>query len=109
MCRSTILPFTQLLWTTTIIASISRSTSYYDVDARFPKSSTVSGIIATVAGYKRLYAGSVEDGVAATSRRISHPSGLSFDKDGDLYIAAYSDDKIFKVTTSSGIITTAAG
>ena len=53
--------------------------------------------------------GSVVDGVAATSEKISFPWGLSFDKDGNLYITAHSDSKIFKVTASSGIITTAAG
>ena len=111
MCLLTILPFTQLLWcsfaSTTIIASIGTTTSSYDVTARFQKSSTVSGII-TTATSKRYFDGSVEDGVAATTKRISTPWGLAFDKDSNLYIAA-SDSKIFKVTASSGIITTAAG
>ena len=71
-------------------------------------SSTVSGIITTVAGSKRYLDGSVEDGVAATSTRIPSPQGLSFDKDGNLYIATYGHNKIFIVTASSGIITTAA-
>ena len=72
-------------------------------------STTVSGIITTLAGYKILFGGSVEDGVAATSKRILTPWGLSFDKDSNLYFAAFSEDKIFKFTASSGIITTAAG
>ena len=88
---------------------IGTTTSSYDVTARFQKSSTVSGIVTTVAGYKRLYDGSVEDGVAATSRRILSPEGLPLDIDGNLYIAATGDNKILKVTTSTGIITTAAG
>ena len=103
----------RLLWcslaTTTIIASIGTTISSYDVNARVQKSSTVSGIITTVAGYKEYMEGSVVDGVAATSEKISFPWGLSFDKDGNLYITAHSDSKIFKVTASSGIITTAAG
>ena len=113
MCRLTILPFTPLLWysfaTSTIIASIGTTTSSYDTNARFQTSFTVSGIITTVAGYKRYLDGSVEDGVAATSKKISSPHDVAFDKDGNLYIAAYRDNKIWKVTTSSGIITTAAG
>ena len=98
MCRLTILPFTQLLWcsfaTTAIIASIGTTTSSYDINARFQKSSTVSGIITTVAGYKRISAGSISDRIAATSRRISNPGGLSFDKDGNLYIADSGFNKI---------------
>ena len=113
MRRLTILPFMRLLWfsfaTTAIIASIGTTVSSYDINARFQKSSAVCGIITTVAGYKTALDGSVEDGVAATSRRISNPWGLAFDKDGNLYIAAYGDNKIWKVTANSGIITTAAG
>ena len=98
MRRLMILPFAQLLWcsfaTPTIIASVGTTTSYYDANARFQKSSAVSGIITTVAGSKIYLEGSVEDGVAATSKKISNPWGLSFDKDGNLYIADSSDKKI---------------
>ena len=78
----------------------------HDRSAGFHTSSTSPGIITTVAGD---IGGSVMDGVAATSRKILSPQGVAFDNVGNLYIAARGDNKIYKVTASSGIITTVAG
>ena len=94
--------------TTASLRSVTDALSH-DRSAGFHKSSTSSGIITTVAGDKVEGGGSEMDGVAATSRKISGPKGLAFDKVGNFYIADSDDHKIYKVTASSGIITTVAG
>ena len=94
--------------TTASLLSVTDTLSH-DRSAGFHKSSTSPGIITTVAGVNYVFSGSATDGVAATSKKISSPQGVAFDKDGNFYIAASGDHKIFKVTASSGIITSAAG
>ena len=91
--------------TTASLLSVTDTLSH-DRSAGFHKSSTSPGIITTVAGDPF---GSVTDGVAATSKRIKSAEGLAFDKEGNFYIAAPYDNRIYKVTASSGIITTVAG
>ena len=94
---------------TITFSSAATATSSHNVTAIFQTSSATSGIISTVAGNKKLNEGSTVDGGAATSRKLFQPYGLSLDKEGNSYIAAYGDNKIFKVTASSGIMTTVAG
>ena len=65
-----------------------------------------AGIITTIAGTGD--GGSSGDGGAATSARLSGPSGVSVDISGNVYIADYSNGKI-RLMTSTGIITTVAG
>ncbi|GHC84167.1 NHL repeat-containing protein [Streptomyces flavofungini] len=65
-----------------------------------------SGIITTVAGNGT--AGYVSDGGPAIATRLQHPDGLAFDREGNLYIAEYSNHRVRKVTPN-GIITTVAG
>jgi sugar lactone lactonase YvrE len=63
-----------------------------------------TGLISTVAGGGRAY---LRDGQPAVDAVVCCPSGLVFDHSGDLYIADGED--IFKVTTSTGIMTAVAG
>ena len=97
-----ILPLCAATETTASLRFVADTISH-DSRAGFHKSSTSPGIITTVAG-----GGSETNGVAATSRIIDSPQDLAFDKEGNFYIAAYYDHRIYKVT-ASGIITTVAG
>jgi sugar lactone lactonase YvrE len=64
-----------------------------------------SGIITTVAGNGYDYSG---DGVPATEAGIGNASGVDVDAAGNLYIASYGADRVFKVDTS-GILITVGG
>jgi trimeric autotransporter adhesin len=65
------------------------------------------GTISTVAGNgNATFSG---DGGAATSASLFSPAGVAVDGAGDLYIADMDNNRIRKVTTATGIITTVAG
>lgn len=49
------------------------------------------------------------DGIAATASQIDGPCGITFDNAGNIYIAAYSGQRIRKITVSTGLISTIAG
>jgi sugar lactone lactonase YvrE len=49
------------------------------------------------------------DGGAATSATLSSPAGLATDSAGNLYIADSGNNRIRKITASTGVITTVAG
>ena len=68
-----------------------------------------SGVITTVAGNYTLGAGFAGDGGAATSAQLNNPIGVALDSSSNLYIADESNQRIRKVTTGTGIITTFAG
>ncbi len=71
------------------------------------KVSACTGIITTVAGNgSEGYSG---DGGAATATGLFFPSGVAVDAAGNLYIADTYDQRIRKVSASTGIITTVAG
>ena len=91
------------------LTSSSTAIASHHKNAKYQESSPSSGILSTVAGYKTVGEGSDVDGVPATSKRIRSPRGMTVDKEGNQFIAAYGDNKILKVTASSGIITTVAG
>ncbi len=75
---------------------------------RIRKVTIPTGIITTVAGTGS--AGYSGDNGPATSAAIWHPGGVALDSDDlYLYIADISNDRIRKVTISTGIITTIAG
>ena len=63
-----------------------------------------SGVITTFAGGGN----SSGDGVPANSARLVYPNALTFDPEGNLYIADSGTERIRKVSTS-GVITTVAG
>lgn len=65
------------------------------------------GIINTVAGSANWgYAG---DGLPATSAELNSPKGVAVDTAGNIYIADFDNNRIRKVTASTGIISTVAG
>ena len=66
-----------------------------------------TGIITTIAGTGSI--GSAGDGGAATAAQLYNPHGLYVDSSGNIYIADLSNQKVRKVTASTGIITTIAG
>jgi sugar lactone lactonase YvrE len=74
-----------------------------------------TGIITTVAGggigplYCALQTDSVGDGCAATSAALSYSQGVAVDSAGNIYIADSNNNRIRKVTVSTGVITTVAG
>jgi len=79
-----------------------------DVNNHRVRKVTVStGIITTVAGNGT--AGYSGDGGAAVSAELHFPEGIAVDSSGNIYIADSSNNRIRKVTASTGIITTVAG
>jgi len=68
---------------------------------------TPGGIITTVAGTGT--AGYNGDNIAAVSAELRYPEGIAVDGSGNLYIADRSNNRIRKMTASTGIITTVAG
>ncbi|MDR3725650.1 MAG: FG-GAP-like repeat-containing protein, partial [Terracidiphilus sp.] len=64
-------------------------------------------IISTVAGSG--FAGYAGDGTSAINAALNAPSGVSFDRSGNLLIADTSNNAIRKVTNATGFITTLAG
>jgi sugar lactone lactonase YvrE len=66
-----------------------------------------TGIITTVAGDGvPRFSG---DGGPATSASVQNPVGLAFDRDDNLIIVDYSNHRIRRVASSTGVITTIAG
>ncbi len=71
---------------------------------------TVStGFITTVAGTCSTNYGFSGDGGAATSALLRGPQGVAVDSAGNIYISDTVNNRIRKVTVSTGIITTIAG
>lgn len=69
---------------------------------------TASGIITTAAGICT-EVGFSGDGGPATGALMSGPASVAVDDVGNLYISDFYNDRIRKVTASTGIITTVAG
>ncbi len=66
-----------------------------------------SGVISTIIGNG--VAGFSGDGGQATAAEIDNPRGIGTDASGNLYISDAGNERIRKVTASSGIISTIAG
>ena len=66
-----------------------------------------TGKISTVAGNGS--AGYSGDSVKATATGLYHPQGVAFDAAGNLFIADTGDNRVRKVSGSTGVITTIAG
>ena len=66
-----------------------------------------TGAVTTVAGTGT--GGYSGDGGPATSATLLYPWGVAIDTEGNIYIADTINDRIRKVTKSTGIITTVAG
>ena len=74
---------------------------------RIRKVTAGTGVITTVAGNGTVgYSG---DGGPATSAAFHYPGGVGIDSAGNLYIADQYNDRIRKVSATTGIITTVAG
>ena len=78
---------------------------YFCDNQRIRKINT-AGIISTIAGTGAV--GFNGDGGLATSATLYYPSGLTFDKSGDLYFGDTDNNRVRKIN-SSGIISTEAG
>ncbi len=76
-------------------------------NSRIRRIDATTGIITTIAGFSN--PGYTGDNVPATASGLYFPGGIKFDAAGDLYIADWSDNRIRKITMSTGIITTVAG
>ena len=74
---------------------------------RIRKVSGSTGIITTVAGTG--VNGYNQDGIAATTATLSSPLAVAVDASGNFYIADSFNNRLRKVTLSTGIITTIAG
>ena len=77
------------------------------VNNRVRKVAASTGNISTVAGNGT--AGYSGDGGAATSAELSDPEGMVLDSAGNIYIGDYWNNRIRKVTASTGEISTVAG
>ncbi len=74
---------------------------------RVRKIDAKTGVINTIAGTGiSVYSG---DGVAATTATVGQPSRLFTDIKGNVYIDDYYNNRIRKITASTGIISTIAG
>jgi len=74
---------------------------------RIRKVTASTGIITTVAGNGTYgYSG---DGGPATSAELAYPEKVALDGSGNIYIADSYNERIRKVTASTGVITTVAG
>lgn len=78
-----------------------------ETNSRVRKVTSSTGFISTVAGNGTDgYSG---DGAAATSGEFYNPSGVAVDSAGNLYVVDVSNERIRKVSASTGFISTVAG
>ena len=70
---------------------------------------TVAGGTAIVSGAVTVKFGYAGDGAAATAASLAGPAGVAVDSSGNIYIATYADNRIRKVASSGGNISTFAG
>lgn len=73
---------------------------------RIRKIDMITGIVTTVAGTNRGFSG---DGGLAVSARLNRPEGVAVNQFGAIYIADTGNNRIRKVDSATGIITTYAG
>ena len=78
-----------------------------DSNLRIRKVNASTGIITTVAGNGS--AGYSGDGGTATDAELNGVYGIALDGSGNIYIADSGNQRIRKVTASTGVITTVAG
>lgn len=76
-------------------------------NSRVRKITAADGKISTIAGNGQPgYSG---DGGPATAAALNFPYGLAVDKDGNIFVADFSNHRVRKITASTGIISTVAG
>jgi hypothetical protein len=74
---------------------------------RIRKVSGTTGVITTLAGTG--VAGSSSDGGPATAAQINSPTGVAVDGNGNVYFAEFENERIRKVSGTTGVISTVAG
>lgn len=74
---------------------------------RIRKITSSTGIISTIAGTST--SGYSGDGGAATSAQLNYPAGIAIDGSGNIYFADQGNQRIRKINSSTGIISTIAG
>jgi sugar lactone lactonase YvrE len=74
---------------------------------RIRKVDAVLGLISTVAGMGA--AGFNGDGILATTAQLNNPTGIVFDRVGNLFIADQSNNRVRLVDAATGLISTIAG
>jgi sugar lactone lactonase YvrE len=88
--------------------SVDSAGNLFIADNRRIRKVSSSGIITTVAGNGKSSIGFSGDGGPATSARLSSPSNVTVDSEGNLFIVDRDNQRIRKVSPL-GIITTVAG
>jgi sugar lactone lactonase YvrE len=68
-----------------------------------------TGIISTIAGTDGPFESYGGDGGLATKALFSGPSGVALDSAGDVYVADAGNERVRKITVSTGIIQTVVG
>ncbi len=76
-------------------------------NSRIRKITISTGMISTIAGTGTV--GYNGDGILAVNAQITNPSALVFDGNGDLYFTDRGNNRIRKITVSTGMISTVAG
>ncbi len=98
----------ELNWPWAVAVDAAGNIYFTDTDnQRIRKVAVSTGIITTVAGTGTPgYSG---DGRPATSAELNSPFGIAVDAAGNIYIADYFNNRVRKVTASTGDISTVAG
>lgn len=74
---------------------------------RIRKITVSTGYITTIAG--TAVQGYNGDGIDATTAELNGPTHVAFDANGNVYIADYHNNRVRKITKSTGLISTIAG
>ena len=92
--------------------ALDKSGNIYVADSnnhRIRKITVSTGIITTVAGVGASHTSGAVDNVAATETRLNFPRDIAVDANGNIYIADTHNNRVRKVTASTGIISAFAG
>ncbi len=76
-----------------------------DADNNRVRKVSTDGTMSTFAGQNTLFG----EGYAATNAELCAPSNIATDAAGNVYVADYQNNRVRKITMSTGIITTVAG
>ena len=68
-----------------------------------------TGLLSLVAGRNSLNYGNSSDDISATSALLNNPSYITTDAQGNIFFSDASNNRIRKITASTGIMTTVAG